>query len=77
MKTLYGDGTHSISVDEETRVVSFEDDKTGGLVELSEAIVGEFFLSWQRWRERRQEGIPEQTVTPDGIDAPEGQVGAP
>jgi hypothetical protein len=72
--TLYGDGTHLVTVDEDTRVVSLSD-KAGvvglGRVEMSERAFGEVVLSWHRWRERMAENIPEQTVTPDGVETAE------
>jgi len=69
--TLYGDGTHLVTVHEETRLVQFVDGKSGGVVELSERAFGEVVIGWQRWRERRAEGIPEQTVEASGIESAE------
>jgi hypothetical protein len=71
--TLYGDGTHLVTVDEETRVVTVWDQALASHVTMSERAFGEVVLSWTRWRERQQEGIPAQTVTPDGIESAEEQ----
>ena len=69
--TLYGDGTHLVTVHEETRVIQLVDEASGGVVEMSERAFGEVVLSWTRWRERLAEGIPEQVAEPTGIESAE------
>jgi len=70
-KTLYGDGTHLVEVDEVSRTVTFLDEENKGIVQMSERAFGEVVLSWQRWRERLAEGIPEQVATPSGVESAE------
>jgi len=70
-KVLYGDGTHSVEVDDETRIVTITDEATDGIVEMSERAFGEVVIGWTRWRERLAEGIPEQVAQPSGIDSEE------
>jgi hypothetical protein len=71
IKTLYGDGTHLVTIHEETRVVQLVDEKGGGVVEMSERAFGEVVLGWTRWRERQAEGIEPQVARPTGIESAE------
>jgi len=73
-KTLYGDGTHLVTVHEDTRIIVFSEEQDRGpavVITLSERAFGEVVLSWQRWRERLAEGIPEQVAEPTGVESAE------
>jgi hypothetical protein len=73
-KTIYGDGVHLVTVDDETRAIQFVEDRGDGVlrvVDMSERAFGEVVIGWHRWRERLAEGIPGVTVMPSGIDSEE------
>lgn len=70
-RIIYGDGTHTVEVNDETRVVTITDEATEGIVEMSERAFGEVAIGWHRWRENLAVGIPEQVATPAGIESAE------
>ena len=74
-KTLYGDGTHTVTVDDETGVVQLVEDRGDGVlrvVDMSDRAFGEVVIGWQRWRERGGRAKPPtQVVAVEGIASAE------
>jgi len=71
-KTLYGDGTHLVVVNEAREVVLTEKFEGNTVtVSMSERAFGEVVIGWQRHRERMAEGIEAQVTAPTGIESAE------